>query len=286
MRQRWIVISNCQSFGLANSIEALARDVECAACDNWSFQRAVAADPDHFRDYDFALILPEAKDWPGFDAARLPPTMEVPAFQFAAYHPDSVYVFADGTMFLDGVIAAYQSMIALAAYKEALSPERAATFFNATIYQSAGYFGQWEMQRDWLVGLYRDAGLEIGASLLRRSRGQAFMHTVNHPRIGILFDLARAILDKLGQPVFAEVPLPPDNLAATAWPIYPEVGERLGLAGAYLFKPAEKHKPLDLVHYLAESFRRFAPWDKSQLRVIKPLEPALKRIRRHMREAA
>jgi hypothetical protein len=285
MRERWVVISNCQSFGLANSIECLAKTVECTACDVWEFGRIIANDPDHFMQYDFALLLPEAERWEGFDRARLPPHKIVPAFQFAAYHPDSVYVWADGQPF-KGVVDAYQSMIALAAYKEGLDAERAATFYNADIYRAAGFFGQWDPHRDWLIHQFRQYQIDIRPIFVRRARARPIMHTVNHPIIEVLFDIAREVLLQLDRPIFAGVAPPPDNLASLVWPIYPEVGETMGLAGSYLFKPVERHKPLELVEFVDESLRRFSAWDRSQLRVMRNLEPALQRIRRHMREAA
>lgn len=286
MRQRWIVISNCQAFGLANCLETFARDVTCEACDYHDFQQQVVDDPDHFRCYDFALVLPEARDWPRFDPTRLPAHVFIPAFQFAAYHPDSVYVFADGEIFGGGVIAAYHSIITLAAYKEELPPARAAAFFNARLYQSLGFFAHWQPQRDWIVAQFREAGFDVGGVFLRAGRGRPFMHTVNHPTIEAMAEIARAVLTRFDRPVYRDVTLPPDNLAGTRWPVYPEIGERLGIAGAYLFKPAERHKPFELEEFIAESFQRFSPWHKSQLRVIDPLQPTLRRIRRHMREAA
>lgn len=285
MRERWVVISNCQSFGLANSIECLAKTVECTACDVWEFGRIVANDPDHFMQYDFALLLPEALRWEGFDQARMPPYKTVPAFHFNAYHPDSVYVQADGQAF-KGVVDAYQSMIALAAYKEGLDAERAATFYNADIYRAGGFFDQWEPDRDRLVRVYREFGIDIGPIFVRRARGRPIMHTINHPVIEVLFDVAREVLLQLDQPIFTDVAPPPDNLAPVVWPIYPEIGETMGVGGSYLFKPAERHKPLELIEFVGESLRLFSEWDRSQLRVTRKLEPALQSIRRHMREAA
>ena len=282
MRQRWVVISNCQTVGLANSVEALARDIDCTGVDVHEFRRIVADERDHFRHYDYALVLPEAIE--GIEA-DLPPHRLVPAFQFPAYHPDSVYVFADGAFF-PGVIDMYQSMIALAAFKEGLDAERAATFFTGEVYRRAGYYAMWEPFRDWLIAHFGAAQIDVTPLFLRRARGRALMHTVNHPAIEVLFDIARTILVQMEQPIHEAVPPPPDNLAAVAWPIYPEVGERLGLAGAYLFKPAYRQKPLTLVEYLDESLRLFAARDRSELSVIPNLVQPLRRVRRIMRDAA
>ena len=282
MRERWAVISNCQTVGLAHSIEALARDIDCVGVDVHEFRRTVAAEPDHYRRYDYALVLPEALE--GVEA-DLPPHRMVPAFQFPAYHPDSVYVFADG-VFFPGVIDMYQSMIALAAYKEGLEAESAARFFATPVYQRAGYFAMWTPFRDWLIAHFGEAKIDVAPIFLRRAKGRALMHTINHPTIEVLYDIARAILVQMDKPIHDGVPPPPDNLAAIAWPIYPEVGERLGLGGSYLFKPAHVHKPLALVDYLDASLKLFAARDRSELSVIPNLVQPLRRIRRMMRDAA
>lgn len=282
MRQRWVVISNCQTVGLTNSIEALARDVDCTGVDVHEFRRVIAEERDHFRRYDYALILPEALE--GIDA-DLPPHRFVPAFQFPAYHPDSVYVFADGAFF-PGVIDMYQSMIALAAYKEGLDAARAAAFFTGEVYRRAGYYAMWQPFRDWLIAHFAEQKIDVAPIFLQRTRGRALMHTVNHPAIEVLFDIARAILVQMERPIYEGVPPPPDNLAAISWPIYPEVGERLGLPGAYLFKPAYRQKPLALIDFLAESLRLFAARDRSELSVIPNLVQPLRRVRRIIRDAA
>jgi len=112
------------------------------------------------------------------------------------------------------------------------------------------------------------------------------MHTINHPVIEVMFDMARALLTHLDQPIYADVAPPPDNLASVVWPIYPEIGERLGVAGSYLFKPSEEHKPLELIDFLDRSLGYFSSWHRSQLRVMPRIQPNLQRVRALMREAA
>lgn len=285
MRERWVVISNCQSLGLANSIDSLARDIDCVACDNWEFGRRIAEDPDHFRSYDFAILLPDVRDWIGEAKVDLPPHIEVPAFQFCPYHPDSVYVFADGDA-LAGGMGSYHSLIALAAYKEGRSAEQAAAFFTSETYAAAGYFNLWTPYRNGLVELFADYDFDIAPIFVRGARGQSLMHTVNHPRIEVLFEIARMVLTRLGRAIYADVDPPPDNLAGLSWPVYPEIGEPLGIRGSYLFRPPQRNKPLELIPFLDQSLRVFAAWDRSQLSVIPHLRPSLKRIRRAMQAAS
>ena len=283
MRERWVVISNCQSFGLASSINALAKDIDCTPCDHFEFKRLIAEDPDHFLRYDFAIVMPEMWKWVDGRQVALPPFAEVPGFHFDAYHPDCVYVLADGQN-LNGYVGPYHSMIALAAYKEGLSAERAASFFNAEIFEAGDYFSLWPIWRDHIVGEFRTYGLDIASMIVRRSRGRCFMHTIDHPKIEILFDIAQALLAKLGRPMHAGAVPPADILTGTTWPIYPEVGAHLGVRGAYLFHGPNESMPLELVPFLQKSMDVYAAWDKSRLRV-RP-QPRLIRIREAMRAAA
>ena len=58
-----------------------------------------------------------------------------------------------------------------------------------------------------------------------------------HPKIDCLNDLARAIIRRAGLPLTNSLSRPPDNLATgPVFPVYPEIGRRLGVAGDYLFK--------------------------------------------------
>ncbi|WP_116091951.1 WcbI family polysaccharide biosynthesis putative acetyltransferase [Sphingomonas crusticola] len=284
MRERWVVIANCQSFGLASSIQSLAKDVDCTACDHWEFARRIAEDPDHFSGYDFAVVMPEIRDWAAGKPFTLPAYAHVPSFQFHAYHPDCVYVFADGEA-VNGFAGPYHSMIALAAYKEGLSAEQAASLFNPEIFTAAGYFDFWIPERDTMIERFRAHGLEIGATFVRRSRGRSFMHTINHPKIEILFDFAHAVLAKIGRPIHADAMPPPDALAGTTWPIYPAIGAHLGVRGAYLFHAPNDPTPLDLMGFLERSLADYAAWDRSRLRVKWYIQPRLLRLREAIRAA-
>ena len=283
-RERWIVLSNCQSEGLARSITALADRVDCDSCDVWQMGDRLAGDPDYFRRYDFALVLPDALAFPGFPADRLPLSAYVPMFQFTGYHPDCCYVRAEGDYIYDGFIGPYHSMIALAGYKEQISAAETARWFNDTLYQAAGYYFQWEAQRDAMIARFASHGFEIGGIFRRPSRGRSFMHTIDHPDIMLMMELARVILRRFDRRCHADAPPPVDSLAMMSWPVYPEIGEQLGVAGAYRFRTANLYGAIGLEDYLEEAFARFGRWDRSVLRVDLEIQPRLQHIRKLIRE--
>lgn len=283
MRERWLVVWNCQAFGFANCIQTLARDVECEALDFWSFAKALEAASHDWRTWDRIILLSDACELPRFDAAQMPEFEILPPLYFRGYHPDCCYVRVGDAFISDGVVGPYHSRIALAAYKEGLDATQAAGWYNADTYAHAGYFARWTAERQAILNGYRECGLDVSRLFRVAGRGRSFMLTIDHPRIEALFELARALLVARGQAVFDDVILPPDNLAATSWPVYPEIGEQLGVAGSYLFKPANEHKPLELVDYLERSLAFFSRWERHELRVFHNVQPKLQHIRQLMR---
>jgi hypothetical protein len=284
-RERWILLSNCQTLSLGRAITALAETVDCDTCDAWQMAGRLEADPDYFRRYDFMLLLSNLRDFPGFPADRLPPHMDIPCFSFSGYHPDCCYVSADGNHITDGVIGPYHSMIALAGFKEQITPAATARFFSDPIYDQAGYYGLWEEQRAQRTRGFANAGYDISGIFRKAGRGRSFMHTIDHPDIVLMMEMAKVVLRKLDRPHHADAPPPVDVLANVSWPVYPEIGERLGVAGAYRFRPIDQYITLDLNEYLEEAFATFGRWDRSQLRVVRGIQPRLQHIRRLIRES-
>jgi len=283
-RERWILLSNCQTLSLARAITAVAETVECEACDAWQMAGRLEADPDYFRTFDFMLVLANLRDFPGFPADRLPDHVDVPCFNFTGYHPDCCYVSAAGERIQDGLIGPYHSMIALAGYKEQIGPEATARFFNDRLFEQAGYYRQWLAQRDRMIARFAEYGWDISGVFRKAGRGRSFMHTVDHPDIVLFIELAKVILRRLERPCREDASLPIDTLAEVSWPVYPEVGERLGIAGSYRFRPAHRYDALDLAEYLEEAFGSFGRWDRSELRVSWQIQPRLQHIRQLIRD--
>jgi hypothetical protein len=284
-RERWILLSNCQARSLARGITAVADTVDCDGCNAWQMADRLAADPDYFQQYDFMLFLGDLRSFPGFPADRLPPHAEMPCFSFTGYHPDCCYVMADGEKITDGFIGPYHSMIALAGYKERLAPSATARFFTDRIYEQAGYYRQWEAQREDMVKRFAGFGYDIGGIFRTAGRGRAFMHTIDHPDIVLMTELGKVILRRLGRPYREDAPLPVDALASVSWPVYPEVGEQLGVAGEYRFRRFDRYMSLDLNEYLQEAFACYGRWDRSRLRVSRAIQPRLQHIRRLIRDS-
>lgn len=283
MPQRWVVISNCQTFGLARSIEMSARDIQCDAVDIWTAARMVAEDPERFRRYDFAVLIPEVGQWPQFAGAALPPSLELPSFEFSGYFPDSLYVTADGRPLNDGPMGAYHSLIALAAYKEGFSPDQARALYSAKSYRPLAYANRWEQQRRHVVTVFQGYGFDVRPLFATWIQRRPFMYAIDHPCIEVLHFLAQLVLKRVDAALFTIPMVPDENLGSARWPVYPELAEQLAVDGSYLFKPSSRTKPMELDAFVAGSLECFGRFDKAVLRTRLSDQPLLQRCRQVLR---
>lgn len=92
-------------------------------------------------------------------------------------------------------------------------------------------------------------------NFVRWSRSGPFMHSVNHPKITVQLDIARMLLSRTGLQIMESGIIPHDNLTnGPVFPLYPEIGARLGVAGSYNFKGGGSYRAKDLKQFVSESF--------------------------------
>jgi hypothetical protein len=207
-------------------------------------------------------------------AVRLVP---IPTIVFPAFHPDIVYVGDEsdptGRGFVRGPVGTYHSALALFAFLEGYTVERALRLFDKDVYRLLGYFDLWDASTDTLLRLGRDADYDLSGELMRWARRGAFMHVINHPKMYVACDLARGLLGKAGIP-FADCDL--DSYAADeilrlgSWPVYGAVAEQFGVRGGETFLlPATKAEPprtLGLRPFLEASFAAYRAEKPGRLR--------------------
>ncbi len=256
--ERWFILSNCHTFGLANSFRFLNRSLEVEAADIWMFK----ADPLRFQGEmaacDRIVIHPDLADALPAAAEPLPMVNYLPSIDFGAYHPDIGFFTVDG-VYLSGPMTAYHSIIAVAAYNEGLSIADTLKLYNGRMYEACGYSTDWVPQRDALLGRFRDHGVDLAGSFPRWGRERSFMYSNNHPRIEAVHEIARLFLDALGLPTTSTGLLPSDNLVHGAClPVYTEIGEMLGVHGSYLFKTNAEYRYLSLEEFIVGSFATYA----------------------------
>ncbi len=194
-----------------------------------------------------------------------PRTVLLPNIFFPAFHPDLVYVGdVDGPPRgqLESPVGPYHSALALYGFRRGASVEDTLGLFRREVYARVGYLDAWPGATKGLSWLAGQAGWEIGPDLARWSRRGAFMHSPNHPRMFVAADIARSFLRKAGI-AFDDFDIEPylhdELLAQGSWPVYPEIGELYGLAGAYVFLPRSRRgrrqpEPLTLRRFVEGSF--------------------------------
>jgi hypothetical protein len=264
---RVTVIGNCQAAGLASCLATMVPGLQIAP-------RGPATPVE-------LMGLCESHDWVVMqgEQASVPPALADriitwPRLIFAAFHPDAVYVHREGRVF-GSVLGQYHSALALLGWMAGRSVAETRRLFRSDVYERAGYFSVWESSRRALLSEGEASGLSLEAALDEWASGGCFMHSPNHPYLPAIADLARAILPRLG--LSASVARPErfvsDALARSlVLPVYPEIAQRLGIAGDYAFKlPAriiggmEQVEVLDLDAMIARSFAQLEGVDPASM---------------------
>lgn len=241
-----LLIGNCQSGTIRDVLRiwlprAEIDHVQATHADTAGRAEALAAS---IPGYDLVLTHPieRARFGPlrhaALRAAAHPNLHFIPPLSFGGFHPDHVSL-GDAQGNLGGPMGESQSAIIAAGFVAGLAPERVARLFNSFVYARLGYFDEFALASQAFTAHLAGFGLD-GAALLRHWQGRVFMHTVIHPKPFAIADLCHALLRRLG--LIGEVPrelgdvLGDRLLPLPVWPVYPEIGRRLGVPGHLWFR--------------------------------------------------
>ena len=195
-----------------------------------------------------------------------------PVIAFSAYHPDLTFVRGrrKGGEFetVSSPLSGYHSLISIFGYALGISLEDILTFYHSGVYSRLGYFNQWDEARRQLLHEGSDSGMPLHDMFEQWAKGDAFMHSSNHPSLRVVEDIARELLRRVGlRPSVDSIhSIAADPLRAMPiWPIYPEIAERLGLRGSMMFKRHEPETALSLTELVTSSYECFAAYDRESL---------------------
>ena len=279
---RIAVVGNCQSFGIAYGMKLLAPH---AHVDRFTIVRQgittldmlakTLSSYDHVFSLEFQPGFVRGGGWEELKT-RLPNVAPIPSIVFSGFHPDTIYIL-DPTRSgfpIEGPTGPYHSAIALFAYLRGMSVDQTVALFGEPLFQSLGYFDVWEDSAREFLELARASGLDLSAELIRWSRSGPFMYSMNHPKAHVLFDVAKALLAKADiktAPVeFSDFAVD-DIVRGVVYPVYPEIAERYGHRGSYLFKRANYRLARNIGHfddlrsYVEGSFAVYARHQRAQL---------------------
>jgi hypothetical protein len=225
-------------------------------------------------EYDLMFISPGLEaTMPQAHFERIPQQVALPWIGFRAYHPDLVYVQSGSTR-LKGPADDYHSGIALAAYRLGMCVKDTIRLFNGETFQTCGLMDWWPAEWTRLNEHLSAIDLDLRRESLIWGRREAFMYSNNHPKIGVVFDIATALLRKIGREPLDGATIPHDNLAfASGFAVYPEVGEALGVPGNYVFKTYDTYRQFGLEEFIASCFAVYDQYPREFLNVIPEFRP-------------
>lgn len=256
--ERWLVISNCMTAGLANCFKFLNSSFDADAVDIWQYRQDPEGYNKKFSEYFRVVVHPEIFASLSETDRQAAHMSIIPGVYFDAFHPDACTAIANGKV-ISGSMGEYHSVIALAAFAGGLDENETKRLYRREIYAVGGYFDGWTAQRDAFLKTFADFGLDMRESFIRWSRAsRPFMYSMNHPTIDVIHDIARVFMARHGVETHDTYVRPPDNLVAgPCYPIYTEIGEALGFEGSYLFKPMNEYRYRNLDQFLKSSFEQY-----------------------------
>jgi hypothetical protein len=198
--------------------------------------------------------------------------VSIPCVVFPGFHPDIVYAVHEGQS-VPSPIGGYHSSLVLYGWKKGLTPKKVQGLFCKETYRHLGFFSYIDASTAALRREGQLCEMPLDKLLDRWMKGGCFMHSINHPKIHVLADMAEAALAKAGlQPVRMAAEFVHDNLLNSAvWPVYPEFADVFGWTGSYYFKQANSPtaarevRLLDLDEYIERSFEIYGRYDRDRL---------------------
>lgn len=262
------VLGNCQALGLGECMRVMAPQHEIAAVH-------LGVNP-----FDLVLgsdVIAIQSEFRAAIADHIAPLVEQgaklliwPTFNFPAFHPDLVYV-RSGARPAQSPLMDYHSSIVFAAWQQNVAAAVVAELFCERVFEKLGFFNYWDESRQALLDDMAATGLDLGDAFQQWKQAGSFCFSPNHPKLVVIGSYATALLRALAIRPRTEQPgeVLHDWLRdSSVWPVYPEIGERLGIPGSYLFKPPAQDRDsaarlFELDEFIAGSYAAYdaAPAD-------------------------
>jgi hypothetical protein len=272
MREKWLVVSNCQTVGLGNCLALLCPQVDIETCDIWKFRAEQATWMSRINEYRHLIFNPELQEMGLLNSVSMANVTFVPGFDFRGFHPDLAYVTRNDVV-IKSAMDDYHSLIIAVAYRKGLKQDAVKHLFSASIYEKLGFFSIWESEKKILIERFAAFGLNVRAEFVKWMREGGFMHSKNHPKIGALYDVAAKVAKKLQGEASVETGIRPhDNLiVAPIYPVYPEIAERFGVkTGSLFFKGFDSYTPFHLDEFIESSYEVYSKYPLEELEVHSP----------------
>lgn len=183
-----------------------------------------------------------------------PVSQTVPDVHLPGYHPDAIHAFFRGALIAAPVRTVWTSRIILGSFLRGLSPADCQRLFSEPFFRALGYFDVHGPSVRTHLERFSLSGLDGRWWLDRVSAIGSFLYSPNHPSPAGIGLLAYQLAISAGLPLERDLPFDKaafwqtylaDFLRISVWPVYPEIADRFGLEGCYLFKGGDEYCGLD-----------------------------------------
>ena len=238
-----VVTSNCQTAGVALGLRLFFPGATIRAIPLPATGNTIELEKIHRELADTDYWITSGNEELGGEDMQFHSQLQIfriPVISFQAFHPDLCYARRSSTHELTTLH--YNSAIVVWGYINGYPVDAVARLFNETVFDKLGYFDYWDVSKKHLHKLFMNSDLgeaEFSRFFLSIQRRGVFMHSINHAKMDTLVDLARLIALRMGYSGSIwdiEAILPDALVHDMVWPVYPEIGHELGIAGSYIWK--------------------------------------------------
>lgn len=280
-----LLIGNCQVWGLAESLKALlpkGSTVRSVLASRWAEVTEETRGSLLAVDYVFyhksnmtsdALARMSAQS-----KARLVP---VPRVIFRGFHPDMVYLRANARE-LNTSFGPYHSAIAYAGFRMGVGATELMPAYGGELFHRLGYDEIYRASKEELFAEGDACQINLRPAFEKWRASGCFMYTFNHPKVHVLADIARLMLDTIGHPSTAgavEGLLRDDLVLRPIWQVYPDLAQQLDIPGGFGFKRGTVDQKSDasgfignLGDFLSESMSLYETLGETTLRALPPID--------------
>lgn len=186
-----------------------------------------------------------------------------PRILFGGFHPDM--------FLLSGLppcpTGPYHSSIACFGWTAGFTPAETLSLFREDVYVELGFFEAWDASVKYFLSEAERVRLPLDLHLGEWVQQGAWMHTINHPALRVIVDIAHTLLSREGISCDRSLcdhmvdPL----LRHPHWSVYPEIASHLGVPGEYQFHRGNAsaidlpvQATYDLEEFVRGSYKRYS----------------------------
>lgn len=265
------VIANCQGSNIAKCLKAMNSDIHVEDI----FVHSKFDYRDKISEFDAICSQPslnhEVADYVRSTGKDI---LYFPEMVFSGFHPDLVAMFSNGTQ-LSGPLGHYHSSLIFLGWSNGLTVEQTLGLFCDEVFEEAGYYKKWQHSCSEVLARGESCGMNLRPLLEKWINQGCFMHSINHPKLFALADIAKEICKKLGVTIKCQNPekyLIDSLMNSVIWPVYPEIGARHGISGDYVFfrapqlLPGQKENQTIFLEELAvQYFEFYSQFNKDEM---------------------